>query len=184
MPALSTRMSMRPNLGPRRLGDLIRGGTPARSVWMINCSRPPLLTHARRERLQEEVRFARDSPLESWREMDSNYQYAGTVNVDDDAVARDIVRVAAAMAASARLARSVRVRTTQPSRRPHLSCERTLALVGISGRVTSGRADLQQTDKRRYRALPLIGRDRWKSRGRGELPHFRANCRLIMRSKM
>ena len=79
-----------------------------------------------------------------WREMDSNYQYAGTVNVDDDAVARDIVRVAAAMAASARLARSVRVRTTQPSRHPHLSCERTLALVGISGRVASGRADIQQ----------------------------------------
>ena len=74
----------------------------------------------------------------SWREMDSNYQYAGTVNVDDDAFARDIVRVAAAMAASARLARSVRVRTTQPSRRTHLSCERTLALVGISAEWRAG----------------------------------------------
>jgi hypothetical protein len=46
------------------LRDIDRCGTPARSVWMISCSRPPLLTHARRERLQEEVRFARDSPLE------------------------------------------------------------------------------------------------------------------------
>ena len=55
---------MRPNLGPRRLGDLIRCGTPARSVWMISCSRPPLLTQAHREHLQEEVRFAPDSPLE------------------------------------------------------------------------------------------------------------------------
>ena len=52
--------------------------------------------------------------------MDSNYQYAGLVNVDDDGFASDIIRMAAAMAASARLARSVRVRTTQPSRRPHL----------------------------------------------------------------
>jgi len=55
-----------------------------------------------------------------WRKMDWNYQYAGTVNVDDHGFARDIIRVAAAMAASTRLARTVRVRTTQPSRRPHL----------------------------------------------------------------
>src|SRR6201988_961303 len=44
----------------------------------------------------------------------------GSVNVDDDGFTRDIIRMAAAMAASARLARSVRVRTTQPSWRPHL----------------------------------------------------------------
>jgi hypothetical protein len=52
------------DLKEMRLGDLIRCGTPARSVWIISGSRPPLLTHARRERLQEEVRFAPDSPLE------------------------------------------------------------------------------------------------------------------------
>jgi hypothetical protein len=45
-----------------------------------------------------------------WREMDSNYQYAGTGNVDDDGFARDIIRMTTAMAASVRLARSVRVR--------------------------------------------------------------------------
>jgi hypothetical protein len=49
---------------PTALSEVVIPKEVPRSVWMISCSRPPLLTHARRGRLQEKVRFARDSPLE------------------------------------------------------------------------------------------------------------------------
>src|SRR5215472_9556359 len=73
------------NQGPAQIVRLGHRGTPSIDV-------------------SDEIAILAARPIASlrWREMDSNYQYAGTVNVDDDGFARDILRMAAAMAASAR----------------------------------------------------------------------------------
>src|SRR5215471_6449634 len=63
------------NQGPAQIVRLGHRGTPSIDV-------------------SDEIAILAARPIASlrWRELDSNYQYAGTVNVDDDGFARDILR--------------------------------------------------------------------------------------------